>query len=103
VAEEEEDDDEDWEFPNEFPSESFKNLEGHSAPLQMLNVASTNKVEHRLFRQGIDDIVNNQRNLEKIKGRISNAHLEVSALAMHGVNMKKSRRSGTVPLVPDDS
>ena len=50
IADEEGEDEEDWDFPNEYPSQSFKALGALTDNEQesLLKVASTNKVEHRV-------------------------------------------------------
>ena len=54
-------------------------------PSALINVAVTNKVEHKLKnRQGINEIIENQnyKGLETIKGRISNVKLDLNTVKM---------------------
>ncbi len=85
---------------------SFNGPVGQSENEQqsLLKVASTNKVEHKVqYRQGINEIVTNQRGLKTIKGRISNARLDLGALMGGAFQSGKGRPSETEPLARNQS
>ena len=81
----EQDEDDESDFPNEFQSiKAFENMSLND-PSALINVAVTNKVEHKLKnRQGINEIIENQnyKGLETIKGRISNVKLDLNTVKM---------------------